>query len=44
MFEITSPDTYVPRLFGPKLKIISSTFSVLEDKIVKSEYPLNVPE
>lgn len=44
MFETVSPDTYEPRLFKPKLEILSSAFSILEDFMVKSEYPLNVPE
>ena len=44
MFETVSPDTYEPRLFGPKLKIIKKYFYIEEDKMVKSEYPLNVPE
>ncbi len=44
MFETVSPDTYEPRLFKPKLEILSSRFSILKDIMVKSEYPLNVPE
>ena len=44
MFETVSPDTYEPRLFKPKLEILSSAFTILDDFMVKSEYPLNVPE
>ena len=44
MFETVSPDTYEPRLFEPKLKILKEYFSIEEDKMVKSEYPVNVPE
>ena len=44
MFETVSPDTYEPRLFQPKLKLLKKKFVVLEDKMVKSEYPKNVPE
>ena len=44
MFETVSPDTYEPKLFQPKLKLLKKKFIVLEDKMVKSEYPKNVPE
>ena len=44
IFETVSPDTYEPRLFQPKLKLLKKKFVVLEDKMVKSEYPKNVPE
>jgi len=44
MFETVSPDTYEPRLFEPKLQILSSVFTILDDIMVESEYPLNVPE
>lgn len=44
MFETISPDTYEPKLFKPKLKILKGHFSILEDKMVKSEYPITVPE
>ena len=44
MFETVSPDTYEPKLFEPKLIILKNYFEILEDKMVKSEYPLNVPE
>jgi len=44
MFETVSPDTYEPKLFKPKLKLLNEHFYILEDKMVKSEYPINVPE
>lgn len=44
MFETVSPDTYAPKLFQPKLDHIKKHFTIIEDKMVKSEYPLNVPE
>lgn len=44
MFETVSPDTYEPRLFEPKLRILKKYFFIGEDKMVKSEYPVNVPE
>ena len=44
IFETVSPDTYEPRLFQPKLKLLKKKFVVLEDKMVESEYPKNVPE
>ncbi len=44
MFETVSPDTYEPKLFKPKLEFLKKHFIILEDKMVKSEYPINVPE
>lgn len=44
MFETVSPDTYAPKLFQPKLEHIKKNFRILEDKMVQSEYPVNVPE
>jgi 2-polyprenyl-3-methyl-5-hydroxy-6-metoxy-1,4-benzoquinol methylase len=44
IFETVSTDTYAPKLFNPKLKHLTNLFEILEDKMVKSEYPLNVPE
>ena len=44
MFETVSPDTYEPRIFYPKLELLKKYFEVVEDKMVKSEYPINVPE
>lgn len=44
MWETISPDTFDPKLFEPKRKILESKFSLLEERMVKSEYPINVPE
>ena len=44
MFETVSTDTFEPRIFTPKLKFLQQHFEVIEDKMVKSEYPINVPE
>ena len=44
IFETVSPDTYQPKLFQPKLEFIKKLFHILEDKMVLSEYPVNVPE
>ena len=44
MFETVSTDTYEPRIFLPKLEFLKKYFEVIEDKMVKSEYPINVPE
>jgi len=44
MFETVSTDTYEPRIFLPKLEFLKKHFEIIEDKMVKSEYPINVPE
>jgi predicted TPR repeat methyltransferase len=44
MFETVSTDTYEPRIFLPKLEFLKKHFDVIEDKMVKSEYPINVPK
>ena len=44
MWETISPDTYDPKLFEPKRKILEEKFILLEERMVKSEYPINVPE
>ena len=44
MFETVAPDTFEPRLFRPKLEFLKQKFSILEDRMVKTEYPINVPE
>lgn len=44
MWETISPDTYDPELFKPKRTILEKKFTLLEEKMVKSEYPVNVPE
>ena len=44
MWETVSPDTFEPKRFEPKLEILKKEFSILKDGMVKSEYPINVPE
>ena len=44
MWETISPDTYDPELFEPKRTILEKKFTLLEERMVKSEYPINVPE
>ena len=44
MFETVAPDTFEPRLFIPKLEFLKEKFTILEDRMVKTEYPINVPE
>lgn len=44
MWETISPDTFDPKLFEPKLKLLKKYFTVLEERMVKSEYPINVPQ
>ena len=44
MWETVSMDTYDPELFDPKRKIFEEFFNLLEERMVKSEYPVNVPE
>ncbi len=44
MWETVSMDTYDPELFDPKRKVFEESFDLLEERMVKSEYPVNVPE
>lgn len=44
MWETVSMDTYDPELFDPKRKIFEEFFNLLEERMVTSEYPINVPE
>lgn len=44
IFETMSQDTYFPERFEPKLQFLKENFEILEDKIVESEYPVNVPK
>jgi len=44
MFETMAQDTFEPKLFEPKLKILKTKFTILEDKLVDTEYPINVPQ
>ena len=42
-FESQAKDTYYLKKFESKLEILKKNFDVLEQRIVKSEYPVNVP-
>lgn len=44
IFESQAIDIVIPQKFEPKMEIIKQFFTILENKTVKSEYPLNVPE
>ena len=44
IFETVAPDTYEPRLFKPKFKVLKQKFTILEDHMVETEYPINVSE
>ena len=44
IFESQAIDTTIPKKFEPKLKILNDNFTIIEDRMVKSEYPINVPE
>jgi hypothetical protein len=43
-FETQAIDSFEPFRFEPKRKILENFFSLLEEKKVFSEYPVNVPE
>lgn len=43
-WETVSPDTFEPKRFKPKLEKLRNLFTVIEDKMVDSEYPVNVPK
>ena len=44
IFESQAIDAMIPKKFEPKLKILNDNFTIIEDRMVKSEYPINVPE
>ena len=44
IFESQAIDTVISKKFQPKLKILNDNFTIIEDRMVKSEYPINVPE
>lgn len=44
IFESQAADAYDRSKFEPKLEFLNEKFTVLEDRIVLSEYPVNVPE
>ena len=44
IFESQAIDIMIPQKFEPKMEILKQFFTILENRNVKSEYPLNVPE
>ena len=44
IFESQAIDAIIPQKFEPKMKILEELFTILENRKVESEYPLNVPE
>ncbi len=44
IFECQAADMMPPSKFDPKLDHLKTFFKILEQKTVKSEYPVNVPE
>ena len=44
IFESQAIDAIISKKFEPKLKILNDNFTIIEDRMVKSEYPINVPE
>ena len=44
IFESQAIDIVIPQKFEPKMEILKQFFTILENRNVKSEYPLNVPE
>lgn len=44
LFESQALDVVVPDVFNIKKKILEKFFKVLEDRMVDSEYPINVPK
>ena len=43
IFESQAADAYDKNKFKPKLEFLLKKFDVLEERIVTSEYPINVP-
>ena len=44
IFETMAQDTFEPKLFTPKLEILKKEFTILDDRLVDTEYPINVPK
>lgn len=44
IFESQAADNLPPTKFNPKFELIKTKFDVLENRIILSEYPVNVPE
>ena len=44
IFESQAMDNLPPSKFNQKFNVLKNFFTVLEDKIILSEYPVNVPK
>ena len=44
IFESQAIDAAIPKKFESKLKVLNKNFIIIEDRMVKSEYPIKVPE
>ena len=44
IFESQTIDAAIPKKFESKLKVLNKNFIIIEDRMVKSEYPIKVPE
>ena len=44
IFETMAQDTFEPRLFSPKLEILKGRFTILHDKMIETEYPINIKQ
>ena len=44
IFESQAADAYDKSKFKPKIELLNEKFNIIEDRIVLSEYPVNVPE
>lgn len=44
LFESQAIDALVPTAFEPKMKILERYFDIIENRMVESEYPVNVPK
>ena len=44
IFESQAIDAAIPTKFESKLKVLNKNFIIIEDRMVKSEYPIKVPE
>jgi len=44
VFETMAQDTFEPKLFYPKLEILKEKFTILDDKMIETEYPINIKQ
>lgn len=44
IFESQAEDVLIPGKFEPKMKFLQKYFNTIDNRMVKSEYPINVPE